>query len=157
MRLVALDLGTTTACVVSEPDMPLITMIWDLRVLRGESDGMRFLRFRNHLREILDGSDQETVVAYELPAGAFKNGAAAEVIYGLVTEVKAVCTARSIEYTGINPSTVKQCATGKGGGKGSGKKEVLAAARERWPDLDVADHNLADALFVLECARAQFA
>ena len=75
MRLVSLDLGTTTACVVQDPPRPLLTMVWDLSVQRGESNGMRFLRFRRHLAEIL--ADGAGLVAYERPAVPLRNAPAA--------------------------------------------------------------------------------
>ena len=67
----------------------------------------------------------------------------------MIAELEAACTERSLEHVGINTSTVKKRATGKGNAP---KPAMLAAARERWPELDVESHDLADALWVSVCA-----
>lgn len=161
MRLVALDLGTQSACVVSDPGMPLVVSEWDCRVRRGESGGMRFLRFRRLLAEVLDngprkrGAERKTIVAYEHPGGNIRSAAAAAVLLGLASEVQAACAGRGYEYLPVNPSDVKREATGKGGGKGTDKAAIVAAAQARWSHLDVSSDHVADALWVMRCAQRE--
>lgn len=54
---------------------------------------------------------------------------------------------RGIAYALVPPSSLKKYATGNGG-KDTDKKVMLAAARAAMPDVDVADHNAADALWL---------
>lgn len=48
----------------------------------------------------------------------------------------------------IHTSAVKLAAVGKGGGFGTAKADVLAAARSRWPAVEFETHDAADAAFV---------
>jgi hypothetical protein len=156
MRLVALDLGTTSACVVLDPGLPPIVAEWDCSVRRGESNGARFLRFRRYLAQTLDDAPPiHKMLGYERP-GVLKSGPAYAVLYGLVAEVEAACTERGIEYVGFRPSELKKLALGKGGGPGTDKKAMVAAANLRWPTLPLKmTHNLADALFVMELLKVE--
>ncbi len=150
MRLLALDLGTIAACVIREDRKPLIVAEWDCSVQRGESNGMRILRFRKHLAEAI--ATRTDFVFYEDPGGTIRNAVAARVLLALVGEIEAACAERDIQYKGFNPSTIKRAATGKGGGKGTDKPAMLAATRARWPELEVSSEHVADALWVMEVA-----
>lgn len=150
MRIVALDLGTQTACVVRDPPEPLVTMAWDMRVLAGESTGMRFLRFRRRLSAVLDGSAD--LVAYERP-GHFKSIAANAVMWGLVSILEEECERRGANLCPVRPSQLKRHATGRGN---ANKDSMLTAAQKVWPALGVTDHNLADALFVARWAEETY-
>lgn len=155
MRLVALDLGTTSACVVLDPGLPPIVAEWDCSVRRGESAGMRFLRFRRYLAAVLDESPVD-LVGYENPGGNIRNHVAAAVLLGMVAEIQAACAARKLDYIGFNPSTVKKLALGKGGGPGTDKKAMIAAANAKWPTLPMKmTEHIADALFVMELLRSE--
>lgn len=52
-------------------------------------------------------------------------------------------------------SDVKRAATGKGGGKGTAKADMLRAARARWPHLVFEDDNAADAAFIGRALRVE--
>lgn len=153
MRLVAIDLGTTSACVIADGCRPLVVAEWDCSVRRGESNGMRFLRFRRYLAQVLDDGPVR-IVGYERP-GVLKSGPAYAVLYGLVAEVESACTERRIDYLGVRPSELKKLALGKGGGPGTDKKAMVAAAKARWPSIEMTD-NIADALFVMEILKEAY-
>jgi hypothetical protein len=53
----------------------------------------------------------------------------------------------------VSPSQRMLYATGKGGGKDAGKDAVIAAVTRRYPDLDVRDNNVADAVVLMAMAR----
>lgn len=53
-----------------------------------------------------------------------------------------------IEPMEVHTSAVKKAATGKGAGKGTKKSDILAAARERWPDHKFKTDDAADAAFI---------
>lgn len=52
---------------------------------------------------------------------------------------------RRIASIGFAQATVKKALTGKGNAK---KPDMIAAAKERWPHLDISDDNIADSLGV---------
>jgi Holliday junction resolvasome RuvABC endonuclease subunit len=66
--------------------------------------------------------------------------------------IRVALTDRRIPYVEIPPACVKLFATGKGNGK---KDEVLAAAIRKL-EYSGHDHNEADALWLLEMARAAY-
>lgn len=53
-----------------------------------------------------------------------------------------------LEVAKIGVAAPKKLALGKGGGKGTGKDEMIAAARERWPHVDIATSDAADAAWI---------
>lgn len=53
----------------------------------------------------------------------------------------------------VAPSQRMLYATGKGGGASAGKDAVIAAVTRRYPDLDVRDNNVADAVVLMAMAR----
>jgi crossover junction endodeoxyribonuclease RuvC len=112
-------------------------------VKRGESPGMRFLRFREWLNTELRVWGPDLVV-FERPE-RFKSGAAAEVCLGLTTRVQEVAAELGIDHTPVGPSTLKKWATGNGNAQ---KAEMIAAARRRF-GCEVEDDNEADALLIL--------
>jgi len=120
-------------------------MTFSLR--RGESSGMRLLRFRRWLREVLGGGEV-MLVAYEQPVIHRKrrqlNASVAHNLEGvLLPEIEG-----RIDYVSPTPAEVKKHATGKGN---ASKAQMIEAARERW-GVDVRDDNEADALCVLAWA-----
>jgi Holliday junction resolvasome RuvABC endonuclease subunit len=129
---------------------------------RGESHGMRFLRFRAWIREVLAHGDFAPhgrpvgVVAYE--QAHHRGGAATSLCVGLVTEVLAEAAAVGAETTSVHTGTLKKHATGRGG---ADKDAMHRAALVRWPghqwgtgDAPTAEevHDAADALCVLAWA-----
>lgn len=61
------------------------------------------------------------------------------------------CVHREIPLAVIQPATLKKYATGNGG---ADKKAMVAAARQRFPRVDVSgDDNRADALFLVAAGR----
>lgn len=129
----------------------------DLRSKRHEGGGMRFLRFRQHLREqfaqpsmIVDGPD---LVVYEEVARHLGT-AAAHIYGGLLAVLQAELESRRIPYEGIPVGTIKKHATGKGN---AGKQAMVAAAISQWPagsghTIDDMGHNVADALWLTDYA-----
>lgn len=53
----------------------------------------------------------------------------------------------------VSPAQRAMYATGKGGGADAGKDAVIAAVTRRYPDLDVRDNNVADAVVLMAMAR----
>jgi Holliday junction resolvasome RuvABC endonuclease subunit len=122
---------------------------WDLSSRRHEGGGMRYLRARAHLVELLDAHPIEAVGYEEVARHA--GVSAAHVYGGIVAMVSSVCEERRIAYAGQPVGSVKKLATGKGN---AGKEAMVEAALAKWPGLrpDVSDDE-ADALWVAEALR----
>lgn len=143
IRILALDLGTKTGWAAATPGIGVESgvQVFDLR--RGESPGMRFLRFRRWLGQMLEDLSPELVV-YEL--AHHRGGPATELAVGFQTRVQELAAARGVEYTSVHTATLKKHATGSGR---AGKPAMIAAAAARWPDQVLEDDNQADALCLL--------
>ena len=115
---------------------------------RFEGGGMRFLRFKSFLEE-LDSHNKIDCVFFE-EVRRHRGTDAAHVYGGLIATLTSWCEEHDpkIPYSGIPVGTIKKTATGKGN---ADKEKMVAAAREKWPDLFTEDdHDMADALWVLE-------
>jgi Holliday junction resolvasome RuvABC endonuclease subunit len=117
---------------------------------RGESPGMRFLRCRAWLKEMLTllGGSIDLVV-YELPH--HRGGAATVVTVGLMAEVLSFAAENGIETMAVHSATLKKFATGSG--RANKKDMVRAAKRLGWDDVE--DDNEADASLLLGFAAKE--
>lgn len=148
--ILALDLGTKLGWALSDREAGTI----DLSARRNhESSGMRFVRFRTWLREMLDSGID--LVAYE-DVRNHKGVEAAHIYGGLVAILQEECLTRRkpVEYVGVGVGAIKRFATGKGNAP---KDLMVAAAQRRWPELPIADDNMADSLWLLSYARGEYA
>ncbi len=142
--ILALDLATATGWALRDARGVVTSGVMTFSLRRGESSGMRLLRFRRWLREML-GDDEVLLVAYEQPVLHRKrrqlNASVAHNLEGvLLPELEG-----RIDYVSPTPAEVKKHATGKGN---AGKAHMVEAACARW-GRDVRDDNEADALCVL--------
>lgn len=85
-------------------------------------------------------------IAYEDARGV--NKAHAEVLFGMTGILKALAYDRDIQMVGFGQATVKKALTGKGNAL---KPEMVAAAKQRWPELGITTDDEADALGVGLC------
>ena len=143
MKILAIDQATKAGWAVSSE----ISGVWNLSVLRDESAGMRLIRFRAKLKEIIQLENIDLVV-YERVAGRFK--AAISVSAELAGTLKVVCEDAKVEYRAFSAGEIKKHATGKGN---SGKPLMVAAAKLKWPNIEIIDDNHADALWLLDFAK----
>ncbi len=166
MNVLGLDLGTVTGWAVAwlppGPAEPVFRAsgVVDLSVRRGESAGVRFLRFRRFLEPVLSGElvsvggEDGLVVAYE-HVRFHRGGAAGEVYGGLLGTLLAACAEHGREHVPVAVSDVKRAATGRGN---ADKVAVVEAARRRWPDWTPENvrhaHDEADARWVVVAAAA---
>ena len=148
MKILALDLGTHTGWAYTDGTaLESGTQTLDLR--RGESPGMRFLRFRRWLDDMLRGL-RPALVAYEAPH--HRGGAATEVAVGFSTRVLEQCADLGIEHVSVHTATLKKHATGSGR---AGKDDMIRAASERWGRTPATDDE-ADALCLLAYAVDEY-
>lgn len=152
--LLALDLATATGWALRDVQGNLTsgTQRFDLR--RGDSPGMRWIRFRAWLRDMLKlgGLRRGDVLAYEQPLAAHRGGLAAALAHGLAAIVQEVAAEEGVELASVPVATLKKASVGRGNAK---KPEMIAGAKRRWPDQVIEDDNQADALWVLAWAQAE--
>ena len=170
IKILAIDPGSHCGyCVMTIPKPVPTHMrsardgagIWNLQQKRFEGSGMRYVRLRKFIAEV----DPDFVV-YEQVNFPHKSTQAAAVYWGIVGAVTSYCEATGIEYGAIATGDLKRRATGKGGGKGTGKPEIIRAANVFF-DLDPPfsddskasnhDHDIADAMWLMQVAIDEFA
>lgn len=144
MKILALDQATKTGWATDTA-----SGVWDLRPNRGESEGMRVVRFKAKVREVMDLEGIELVV-YERPAGRFKSSIM--VSSEMVGVLKDLCIERGVELACYSAGEIKKHATGKGN---ANKDLMIESARSNWPDVDILDDNHADALWLLDLTKTK--
>jgi Holliday junction resolvasome RuvABC endonuclease subunit len=144
-KILALDIATYCGYAISHS----LFGVWDLTPKRDESAGMRLIRFRAKLREVIDLESIDLVV-FERPGG--RHVGAVIVQSELQGQVKVVCEDLHIEYRGYSSQEIKKFATGKGN---SGKPAMIAAAQAKLGYTGSND-NEADALWLLELAKSEY-
>ena len=147
--ILALDLGTTTGWALRGSDGHITSGSESFRPQRFEGGGMRFLRFKRWLNELLSASNHINAVFFE-EVRRHAGVDAAHAYGGFMATLTAWCEHHQIPYQGVPVGTIKKHATGKGN---AGKAEMVAAAKAR--GFDPADDNHADALALLDWAIAQ--
>ena len=122
--------------------------VHDFALGRGDSPGMRFLRFRNWLADILTMSAPQLVV-YERPH--LRGGYATDLLVGFVTRIQEACAERGIECEAVHSATLKKGVTGSGR---ADKGAVMRVVSEEF-GRKVTDDNEADALGLLWIAMKE--
>ncbi len=149
MIILGIDPGTKCGwAVVKDGGIRIGSGVWDLKPRRHEGGGMRYLRVRRYVEELLAGSYGIEAVAYE-EVRRHMGVDAAHVYGGIVAEITAVCEKRDpkLPYRGVPVGTIKKLATGKGN---ANKAKMIEMARAVF-GCEPKDDNEADALW---CAAA---
>lgn len=142
MNILALDLGTTTGYCCEHV---YGTQVFDVK--RGESPGMRFLRLRKWLDEIVQLAGPIDLIVYE--QAHHRGGAATACCVGMVSHVLSFAADKEIDVMPVHTATLKKWATGSGR---AGKPEMIAAAKAKGYDPD--DDNDADACLLYAYGQA---
>ncbi|MDQ5872373.1 MAG: hypothetical protein M3547_09255 [Acidobacteriota bacterium] len=155
MRILALDLGTQTGWAYWDgARRESGVQVFDVK--RGESPGMRYVRFNNWISFVFDqGGTPPEIVVYEQTHN--RGGAATEIAAGFATRVQEFCARHHLEHSAIHSATLKKWTTGKGNAK---KPDMVAAVVRRWPVDCPRTHPLgddeADAIALLEYAKTEY-
>lgn len=149
MRILGIDCGTKTGWAYCD-DSFTISGVIDFTLKRGESSGMKFLRFHGWLREMLV-KHRPALVVYELPH--HRGGYATQSLNTMCGLVMMGCAKREIEYVGVHSATLKKHATGSGR---ASKEDMLKAARTQFGE-DVKTDDEADALFLMNWGLIEIA
>lgn len=151
MNVLGIDPGTSCGWALLDlRGARVASGVWDLRPRRHEGGGMRYLRVRRYLEDILAAPAGVLCVGYE-EVRRHAGTDAAHVYGGIVGMIAAVCEERRVPYTAIPVGTVKRHATGKGNAP---KELMIAAALGRW-QVAPEDDNEADALWIADCVRRE--
>jgi len=133
MNLLALDIATKTGWKTKTS-----SGVWDLKPNRGESEGMRVVRFKSKVRELIN-LEQINLVSYERPAGAYKSSIM--VASEMIGVLKDLCIELNIDLACYSASEIKKFATGKGN---ANKEEMIKSAIKL--GFNPKDDNEADAI-----------
>ncbi len=131
--ILALDIATTTGWKTKTA-----SGIWNLKPNRGESEGMRVVRFKAKVKEMIS-MEGITLVAYERPAGFHKSSIM--VASEMVGVLKDLCIGLNVNLACYSATEIKKFATGKGN---ANKEAMIKAAKEK--GYNPADDNEADAI-----------
>lgn len=141
MNILALDVATKCGWAVTGG----IYGYWDLSPKRDESSGMRLIRFRSKLKEIISTMPIDIVV-FERTAG-FHTGAliVQSELHGVL---KVTLEDLNLQYKAYSATEIKKFATGKGN---AGKPAMIEAACRMY-GYKGSNDNEADALHILHLA-----
>lgn len=133
MKILALDIATKTGWKTESA-----SGTWNLKPNRGESEGMRVVRFKSKVRELIN-IEEITLVSYERPAGMHK--ASIMVESEMIGVLKDLCIELGVDLASYSASEIKKFATGKGN---ANKIAMVQAAVDA--GYKPADDNEADAI-----------
>jgi Holliday junction resolvasome RuvABC endonuclease subunit len=135
MKVLALDIATKTGWKTETA-----SGVWDLKPNRGESEGMRVVRFKSKVKEMIE-LEGITLVSYERPAGMHKSSIM--VASEMVGVLKDLCISKGIELACYSATEIKKFATGKGN---AGKPQMIEACVKL--GYNPIDDNEADSIFL---------
>ena len=142
MNILALDIATKTGWKTKTS-----SGVWDLKPNRGESEGMRVVRFKSKVRELIN-LEQINLVSYERPAGLHKSSIM--VASEMIGVLKDLCIELKIDLACYSASEIKKFATGKGNAK---KEEMIKSAINL--GFNPKDDNEADAIHLYNLSVSQ--
>lgn len=132
-NILALDIATNTGWKTKTA-----SGVWNLKPNRGESEGMRVVRFKSKVKELITLENID-LISYERPAGMHK--ASIMVASEMVGVLKDLCIELNIDLACYSASEIKKFATGKGNAK---KDAMIDAAKQL--GFNPKDDNEADAI-----------
>jgi hypothetical protein len=159
MRILALDLGTSMGWAWwSGRRRESGVQTFDLK--RGESPGMRYIRFGGWLSATAKWGEPGADVANEglgpeliiYEQAHQRGGAATEVAAGFSTRVQEFCARHGVEHAMVHSMTLKKFVAGKGH---ASKEMIVSAVNERWGPPFVTSDDEADAIGLLEYAKVE--
>lgn len=145
----AIDLGSVTGWAMRMGGGKIVHGFVSFKPQRFEGGGMRFLRFRRWLDELLvHGVDE----IYFEEVRRHQGVDAAHVYGGLLSQLTAWCEEHQIPYAGVPVGVIKKHATGNGN---ASKGQVIAAIRAQGFE-SVTDDNEADAIAILQFVLGRY-
>lgn len=140
MKILALDIATNTGWKTETA-----SGVWNLKPNRGESEGMRVVRFKSKVKELIQLEGIE-LVSYERAGGFHK--AAIMVESEMIGVLKLLCIEMKIELACYSATQIKKFATGKGN---ANKEAMIKAAVDL--GFNPQDDNEADAIHLYNLTK----
>src|SRR3989442_9645594 len=106
-------------------------------VRRGESPGMRYLRFNAWLSQWAPDGWRPALLVYEQTH--HRGGAATEIAAGFATRAQEFAARQGLEHVAIHSGTLKKWTTGRGD---ADKGAMVKAVAARWGELLGAPRDL---------------
>jgi Holliday junction resolvasome RuvABC endonuclease subunit len=154
IRALALDMATKTGYAILE-DGQVRGGVYEVKRRKGrrhladEHEGKEYADFQAWLARIV-AKVQPQAIFYELPS-MFKNPKTGYKPIAFRGFLMAEAARGSYPVYGYHITSVKKTATGNGH---AGKAEMIEAAKQQFPQLEILDDNMADALHVLSYGLA---
>ena len=148
MNILTIDCGTKTGWA-SLVNGRIESGVQNFSLKRGESKGIRFLRFNTWLVGMLE-LVKPHVVVYEM--AHFRGGSATEILVGMTTRIEEFCESKKIEYSSVHSATLKKFATGSGR---ASKQDMMKMASQFFAKTVDSDDE-ADALLILKWGMKEF-
>lgn len=149
MNILAIDPGTKTGWA-SLYQGHVESGVHEFALGRGDSPGMRFLRFRSFLTDLLTMTKPE-LVTYE--RAHMRGGFATDLLVGMTSRIQEECAARGINCEAVHSATLKKGVAGSGR---ADKGAIMRCMSEEF-GRRITDDNEADALGLLWLAMKTFA
>lgn len=143
MKILALDIATKTGWATDTA-----SGVWDFKLKKGESDGMRLIKLRTKVKEVVQAEDIKLVV-WERAAGRFKSAIITE--SELISAVKLFCEENNINYSAYSAKEIKKFFTDNGN---ASKKLMTDTAIQKYPHIKIIDDNHAEAIALLELTKS---
>ena len=144
MNILALDVATHCGWATKTA-----SGVWDLSIKRDESSGMRLIRFKAKLAEVVK-LEKIDLVVFERTAGMHKSSIIVQAeLHGVL---KIFCEENKLDYRAFSAKEIKTFATGKGN---SGKPAMIQAAKDKY-NYQGEDDNEADALHIYHLAKSYY-
>lgn len=143
ITVLCLDLGTKSGWALRSADGSITSGTAEFKHDRYSGGGMRFLKFKQWLNQMLEATGQIDAIYFE-EVRRHLGVDAAHAYGGFLAHLSAWCEQQVIAYEGVPVGTIKRHATGKGN---AGKAEVIRAMQQR--GYQPGDDNEADALALL--------
>jgi len=140
MKILALDIATVTGWKTETS-----SGTWNLKPNRGESEGMRVVRFKAKVKEMVE-LENISLISYERPAGLFKSSIM--VASEMVGVLKLLCIEKGIDLACYSATEIKKFATGKGN---ANKDAMIQAAKDL--GFNPSDDNEADAIHLYNLTK----
>lgn len=143
ITVLCLDLGTKSGWALRSSDRVVSSGTAEFKHDRYQGGGMRFLKFKQWLNQMLAAVDQIDAIYFE-EVRRHLGVDAAHAYGGFLAHLTAWCEQHGIAYEGVPVGTIKRHVTGKGN---ANKAKVIQAVRQLgyYP----TDDNEADALALL--------
>jgi Holliday junction resolvasome RuvABC endonuclease subunit len=148
MVVLALDLGSHTGHALLRADGRIESGTERFNAKAKDGEGMRFVYFKQWLREVKTCNPELSRIAFERVIGGVPGQVyAAQVYGGFLATLMVFCEHHGIPYEGLHVGTIKKAWTGNGAAK---KQDMINRCREL--SFDPKTDNEADAIAILHIA-----